>query len=63
VALGLTWPPVVDTDLDFSGFSAGDHSYALRFMAQFPHAYEGPMVAENGADLLCMTTSRCSRPG
>jgi hypothetical protein len=54
MAVSLTWRALVDTDLDFTEFSAGDHSYVLRFMAQFPHAYEGPMVAENGTGLLCI---------
>jgi hypothetical protein len=48
MAVTLTWQGYVDTDLDFSKFLMRDHSSVLRFMPQFPHAYEGPMVAENG---------------
>src|SRR3954463_13787159 len=47
-ALALTWKGYADTDLNFSEFFPGDHTLALRFMAQFPNAYEGPMIAENG---------------
>jgi hypothetical protein len=48
MALGLSWKGYVDTNLKFSEFFVGNHTLALRFMAQFPHAYEGPFVAENG---------------
>ena len=52
MAISLTWQTSVDTDLGFSEFTGGDHTYALWFMAQFPHAYEGPMIAENGSGQL-----------
>src|SRR5207237_610722 len=49
MAAGLSWKGFVDTNLKFSEFFANDHTIVLRFMAQFPNAYEGPMVAENGS--------------
>jgi hypothetical protein len=52
MAVSLTWQGHVDTDLDFSEFFSHDHTYVLRFMPQFPHAYEGPMIAENGTGML-----------
>ena len=47
-ALGLSWNGYADTNLKFSEFFAEDHTLVLRFMPQFPNAYEGPLVAENG---------------
>jgi hypothetical protein len=48
-ALGLTWRGHADTDLRFSEFFGGNHTIAVRFMPQFPTAYEGPIIAENGS--------------
>jgi murein DD-endopeptidase MepM/ murein hydrolase activator NlpD len=48
-ALGLSWKGYADTNLQFSEFFAGNHTLVLRFMPQFPNAYEGPFVAENGS--------------
>jgi concanavalin A-like lectin/glucanase superfamily protein/peptidase M23-like protein/polyglycine hydrolase-like protein len=48
-ALGLSWTGYADTNLTFSEFFAGNHTLVFRFMPQFPNAYEGPMVAENGS--------------
>src|SRR5262249_2161362 len=50
-ALALSWKGYADTDLNFSEFYYRDHTIALRFMAQFPNAYEGPLVAESGSGL------------
>lgn len=47
-ALGLSWKGYVDTDLDFSEFFESDFTILVRFMSQFPNAYEGPLIAENG---------------
>jgi hypothetical protein len=49
MAVALSWKGYVDTDLNFSEFFVTDHTLVLRFMPQFPNAYEGPFVAENGA--------------
>jgi murein DD-endopeptidase MepM/ murein hydrolase activator NlpD len=49
VALACTWGGYADTNLDFSEFFAGDHTVAVRFMLQFPHAYTGPMLAVKGS--------------
>jgi hypothetical protein len=48
-ALGLSWKGFADTDLQFAEFFAGSFTLSLRFMPQFPNAYEGPFVAENGS--------------
>ena len=48
-ALGVSWKGFADTDLQFAEFFAGDHTISLWFMPQFPNAYEGPFVAENGS--------------
>lgn len=47
-ALALGWQGYAETDLKFSEFFATDHTVAFRFMAQYPNAYEGPVLAENG---------------
>ncbi len=47
-ALGLSWKGYADTNLRFSEFFAGNHTLAVRFMPQFPNAYQGPIVAESG---------------
>ncbi len=49
MALALSWKGYADTDLKFSKFFEKDHTLVLRFMPQFPNAYEGPFVAENGS--------------
>src|SRR5207249_2321898 len=49
MAAGLSWKGSVDTNLKFSEFYTGNHTLALRFMPQFPNAYEGPLIAENGS--------------
>ncbi|MFE8603476.1 LamG-like jellyroll fold domain-containing protein [Archangium violaceum] len=52
MAAGVSWKGHVDTNLGFSEFFAADHTYVLRFMPQFPNAYEGPFIAENGGGRL-----------
>src|SRR5262249_12213832 len=47
VALG--WRGYADTDLNFSEFFSGDHTVMVRFMPQYPNAYPGPILAENGS--------------
>lgn len=47
-ALGVSYKSSGDTSIAFSEFFAADHSIAVRFMPQFPNAYEGVLVGENG---------------
>ena len=47
-ALAFGWTGTVDTDLAFADFYAGDHSVVIRFLPQYPNAYEGPILAVNG---------------
>lgn len=49
MAAAFGWTGHTDTDLNFSEFFAADHTLVVRFMPQRPNAYEGPLVAENGA--------------
>jgi hypothetical protein len=48
MAVASSWKGYVDTELNFTEFFDKDHTLVLRFMPQFPNAYEGPFVAENG---------------
>jgi len=48
MAVAVGWKGYVDTDLKFSEFFNANHTVVLRFMPQFPNAFEGPFVAENG---------------
>ena len=48
MAIALSWKGWVDTDLDFSEFFAASHTLTAWFMPQYPHASEGPIIAENG---------------
>jgi hypothetical protein len=47
VAFG--WRGYADTDLNFSEFFAADHTVMVRFMPQYPNAFIGPLLAENGS--------------
>ena len=47
-ALATTWKGYADTNLQFSEFYNGEHTISIRFMSQYPYAYEGPMFAESG---------------
>lgn len=49
MAIALGWQVHVDTNLSFSAFFDRDHTYDTRFMPQFPNAFEGPLIAENGS--------------
>jgi hypothetical protein len=53
-ALGTSWKGFADTDLNFTEFFSGDHTLSLWFMPQFPNAYEGPFVAENGSGVFVL---------
>jgi len=48
MAVAVSWKGYVDTDLQFAEFFGASHTIVLRFMPQYPDAYEGPMVGENG---------------
>jgi hypothetical protein len=54
MAITTSWKSYVDTDLNFSEFFARSYTIVLRFMPQFPNAYEGPMVAENGSGVFVL---------
>jgi hypothetical protein len=49
MALSLTWGGRADTNVAFSEFFAGNHTVAVRFMLQFVHVYDGPMLAVHGS--------------
>ena len=42
-AAGFRWQGYVATSLPMSSFYSSDHSVVLKFMAQYPGAYQGPM--------------------
>src|SRR5262249_53354783 len=48
MACTFTWGGYADTDLDFNDFVHADHTVAVRFMLQYPHAYTGPMLSVKG---------------
>ena len=39
---------VVDTEIRFADFFGSDHTVMTWWMPQYPHAYTGPVLAENG---------------
>ena len=47
-AVALTYGGAVDTDLTFSEFWDGDFTLTVRFMEQFPFAYAGPLLSNEG---------------
>ena len=49
MAVALSWKGYVDTDQAFADFFDASHTITLRFLPQYPNAYEGPFVAENGS--------------
>ena len=49
MVVALSWKGYVDTDQAFADFFDASHTITLRFMPQYPDAYEGPFVAENGS--------------
>jgi murein DD-endopeptidase MepM/ murein hydrolase activator NlpD len=51
MAVALGWQGHVDSNLSFSAFFDRDHTLVARFMPQFPNAFEGPLIAENGSGL------------
>lgn len=44
----LGWQAAVDTDLAFSDFFKRNHTIALRFMIQYPRAYQAPLLYASG---------------
>lgn len=53
-SLALTWTGYADTDLQFDEFIQGDHTVIVRFMPEYPGAYFGPVLAENGRGRFAM---------
>lgn len=51
MAVTLGWQTHVDVDLQFSEFFNADHTVMVRFMPQYPNAYFGPLLAENGSGI------------
>ncbi len=49
LAAALGWRGCVDTDLEFSEFFNQNHTVMAWFMPQYPTAYAGPIVANNGS--------------
>ena len=47
-AAALPFGGMVATDLRFSEWFYGDHTVMLRFMAQYPTGYEGPLLTTDG---------------
>jgi hypothetical protein len=52
VALACTWEGYADTDIDVGTFFFDDHTLTVRFLLQYPNAYQCPMVAVNGTGTL-----------
>jgi hypothetical protein len=49
-AAGFRWKGHVGTSLPMSSFVNGQHSVAFKFMAQYPHSYQGPMFTTSVDD-------------
>ena len=49
MAVTFGWQGYVETDLQFTEFFNADHTVMVRFMPQYPNAYFGPLLAENGS--------------
>ena len=47
-ALAISWTGYAETNIKFSDFIKSSHTISYRCMMQFPQAYEGPVIAENG---------------
>ena len=54
MALGCTWGGYAETDIELSTFFSANHTIAVRFMPQYPNAYEGPMVSVQGTGTLVL---------
>lgn len=48
-ALALSWTGYAESSTNFNNFLKSNHTVAFRFMPQFPNAYQGPVLAENGS--------------
>lgn len=44
-AAELTWGTSYDTGIEMASFFGGEHTLAVRFMAQYERSYEGPLLA------------------
>lgn len=49
MAVTIGWKGVVDTDVQFTEFYAGNHTIVVWFLPQYPNAYAGPILSVNGA--------------
>ncbi len=47
-ALALGYGGLADTEVPLDALVEGDFTIGARFLLQYPHAYAGPIVAENG---------------
>jgi hypothetical protein len=45
------WKGSADTDLKFSEFFGANHTVVARVMPQYPIAFAGPILAENGSGM------------
>ena len=52
MALACNWGGFADTNLDVNEFFFNDHTLTVRFLLQYPNAYQGPMVAVHGTGSL-----------
>ncbi len=57
MAVATGWQGHIDTNLSFSAFFDRDHTWVTRFMPQFPRAFEGPLIAENGSGMFTVGQS------
>ena len=53
----------MDTDIQFSSFKDGDYSLTARFLPQFPNAFDGPIIAENGSGTFAVGQGNYDRGG
>lgn len=62
-AAGFNWSTYVDTDIQFSSFKDGDHTLTARFLPQFPNAFDGPIIAENGSGTFALGQGNYDKGG
>lgn len=48
-ALAVSWTGYAESSTNFNSFLKSNHTVVFRFMPQFPNAYQGPVLAENGS--------------
>ena len=52
MALACSWSGYADTGVGLDSFFGSDHTVAVRFLAQYPNAYRGPMVGSTAGTYL-----------